>query len=430
MSETTSFSIAIVGGGLGGLFAALCIHHHCASSSISKPIKIDVYEQAAEYKEIGAGIAVGISAVRLVDELGLLDDIYAIAGTRPGSNATLVYRRFDSGDEIFRMPVPKPGDVQVAACARTALLDLFKTAVERRGAATLHTRKACQGVEDGGEHVVLSFADGTTARADLVIACDGIHSAIRDQFIADPAVYSGQVAYRDVIPRASLGALPDNGATMWLAKHKHLLVYPISRGEEFNFVAFVDQPEREARDVRESWVTTCERAEVQAAFAEHEEGAQAILRALSDRPAKWRINDREPLDQWHFMGGKVMLLGDAAHAMLPHLGAGCSQSMEDGWVLGRALSDHFRGGTSSRLPTLEAVASLYQAARLPRAQKTQTASRAVGKVYGFQAEDLVDLPFDDCCPLIAGRVREAMMSSWYGDVDVGYENERAKRTSN
>lgn len=211
---------------------------------------------------------------------------------------------------------------------------------------------------------------------------------------------------------------------MWLAKHSHFFVYPISKGEELNVVAFTNKPETEADKIAESWTTTCTREDVQRDFPNHEETVQSVIRAMRDKPSRWRINDREPLDTWHFMNGTVILLGDSAHAMLPHLGAGAGQGMEDGWVLGRALSDYLQQRESSQSATLETVASLYQAARLPRAQKAQSTSRVVGNTYDCQTEDLIDLTFEECCPILGERIASAMKWVWDEDLDICYENAR------
>ncbi len=150
---------------------------------------------------------------------------------------------------------------------------------------------------------------------------------------------------------------------------------------------------------------------------------QDLIQLMNERPSKWSINDREPLDRWHWMGGKVVLLGDAAHAMLPHLGAGAGQSLEDGWVLGRAVGEYLRsdGQGSSHFESLESTAALYQAVRLPRAQKTQATSRAAGDTYEMQAPDMLEKSFEECCGLIAERTREMMKWVWEEDLDAAYE---------
>lgn len=142
-TDDTPFRVAIVGGGIGGLFCALSIHHHCTSTNAN--IAIDVYEQAAQYKEIGAGVGLGINAARLLHKLGIGDKLNAIAGNRTG--VWISFRRFDNSDEIVTLPVNDNNTVRQAPCARTDLLDLLRESVEERGAATLHTKKACQRVE-------------------------------------------------------------------------------------------------------------------------------------------------------------------------------------------------------------------------------------------------------------------------------------------
>lgn len=144
MGEYTSqqpFRIAIVGGGITGLYSALAIHHHCKRAGVS--LKIDVYEQAAEYKEIGAGVSLRPDAAQLVHNVGLGDGLDAIAGSSNG----MLYRRYDDGGEIVTIPMSREGVVKIAPCARSELLDLLKGGIESRGAASLHTGKACQRVE-------------------------------------------------------------------------------------------------------------------------------------------------------------------------------------------------------------------------------------------------------------------------------------------
>lgn len=125
------------------MFCTLAIHHHCIAAGV--PIEIDVYEQASQYKEIGAGVGVGINAARLVHKLGIGDRLNAIAGHRTG--VWITFRRFDDSADIVTVPVNDDQTVRQAPCARSDLLDLLRGAVEERGAATLHTKKACNRVE-------------------------------------------------------------------------------------------------------------------------------------------------------------------------------------------------------------------------------------------------------------------------------------------
>ena len=209
-----------------------------------------------------------------------------------------------------------------------------------------------------------------------------------------------------------------------MAKHRHFLVFPISQNKQLNIVAFVTKGEDEVADVEESWTSICDRKDVEIDFEGFDENVQEIISLMPEKPSKWRLNDRKTLDLWHYLDGKVMLLGDAAHAMLPHLGAGAGQSLEDGWVLGRALSEYLTSSAKAHFTSLASTAQLYQDVRLPRAQKTQVTSRAAGNTYEMQTDDMLDKTFDECCPLIAERTRERMKWVWEEDLDAAYEKVR------
>ena len=135
------FRIAIVGGGIGGLFAALSIHHHCSP----KDVHIDVYEQAAEYKEIGAGVAIGPNAAKLIEKLGLLEETWKIAGKR--GKDWFSFRRYDNGAEILTVPIPEASRMLQLPMHRAEFLDILVRAILSRGAATLHTQKQCRSLE-------------------------------------------------------------------------------------------------------------------------------------------------------------------------------------------------------------------------------------------------------------------------------------------
>ncbi|KAF2769638.1 FAD/NAD(P)-binding domain-containing protein [Teratosphaeria nubilosa] len=415
------FKIAVVGGGIGGLFCSLAIHHHCTEAGTS--IDIDVYEQASHYKEIGAGIGVGINAARLYHKLGIGQKLNAVAGT--GNGVWITFRRFDNSEEILTLPSDDNAAIRQAPCARSDLLDLLRETIDSRRAATLHTKKALKRVEDFQDRVRLHFADSSIVEANMVIACDGIHSAVRSQFVVDNAIFSGQIAYRGVIPIKSIPFWPfDTYRVAWLAKHRHLLVSPMAANKSLNIVAFVTKSESEVADVKESWTSTCERKDAVDDFAGFDEPAQQVIRLLPEKPSKWKINDRLPLNQWHYMGGKVVLLGDAAHAMLPHLGAGAGQAVEDAWVLGRAFGDFLAGAKNEHFASLERMAQLYQDVRLPRAQKVQRTSRLAGDTYEFQAEDMKDKTLEECIPIMAERTSERMKWVWEEDLDAAYEKAR------
>lgn len=147
MASQHPFSIAIVGGGIAGLFAALCIQHHLSKSPSNRQLQIQVYEQAAEYKEIGAGIGVGPNAVRLFAELGLFDRLNALSSNTNARGPD--FRRYDTGEKLFDWPKVRAGiaPARTVGCARSELLDLLRGAVEERDAAKLYTGMACSRLE-------------------------------------------------------------------------------------------------------------------------------------------------------------------------------------------------------------------------------------------------------------------------------------------
>lgn len=208
-----------------------------------------------------------------------------------------------------------------------------------------------------------------------------------------------------------------------------MLVFPISQNKVLNVVAFVTAQEDQVQDIKESWTSVCEKADVEKDFAGFEKTVQNIISLMPDQPSKWRLNDREPLDRWHYFDGKVVLLGDAAHAMLPHLGAGAGQSLEDAWVLGRTLGEHLQGSDPERLGSLEGCAAHYQAVRKPRAQKVQRTSRIAGDTYEMQAEDMLDKSYEDCLPLMAERTASRMKFVWEEDLDEAYDKAKDASTT-
>lgn len=195
----------------------------------------------------------------------------------------------------------------------------------------------------------------------------------------------------------------------------------MSQNRSLNVVAFVAKREDEIPDLRESWSGTCDRRELERDFAGFEETVQAIIRLLPARPSKWRINDHEPVPQWTFLDGRVVLLGDACHATTPHQGAGAGQAIEDGYILSRALADWLSGG---RKTPLKDWMELYQRIRLPRAQKVVTTSREAGALYEFESPDLIDLPYDEAVPIVAEKLKSRMKWIWAEDLDAVYDKQR------
>jgi hypothetical protein len=176
--------------------------------------------------------------------------------------------------------------------------------------------------QDHGSTVTISFADGAVASANLVIACDGIHSTVRSQFAVDKPTYSGRVAFRGLVPMSAISSdWPYSSWTLsWLAPNKHFLVFPISQNRLLNVVAFVAKEENELGGLKESWKASAPRSQLEKEYEGWTGTVQRIIKAMPMVISEWKINDREPLFQWCYMDGKVVLSGDAAHAMVPQQG--------------------------------------------------------------------------------------------------------------
>ncbi|KIW91094.1 uncharacterized protein Z519_07988 [Cladophialophora bantiana CBS 173.52] len=423
ITDPATFNVAIIGGGIGGLTTALSVAYHSPTLQ-----NITVYEQAPAYKEIGAGIGIGVNAARILKKLGVWQAANAISGERNGVHRSC--RRYDTGEEIVAvgaMDENADGGVRQLSVHRAEILDVLYQELIRNygGRVTLKTDMKATRVEDCGSEVAIYFANATNPMetANLVIACDGIHSTIRSQFALDKPRYSGRIAYRGLLP---LSAISDKWpypsyAVSWLAPDKHFLVFPISQNKTLNVVAFVTKPENELGDLKESWTSSAPRRELESEYAGWEPTVGAVIQEMEAWPGKWRLNDRELLEQWTYLNGKVVLAGDAAHAMLPHQGSGAGHAIEDAYILGLIVSDYF----ANPIPGLAAYTALYQAVRRPRAQKAQITSRQAGDVYEMQGKEFEGIAsYEDGLPIVREKLAGRMKWVWGHDLEADYQKAR------
>jgi len=345
--------VAIIGGGIGGLTAARALHR--------RGVEVAIYESAPELREIGAGVALGPNAMKVLRSLELEDDVRGIAGrwewavTRHGKTGRVISKTSrDQQATLF-------GSAGATA-HRADLLDVLANSLPS-GIVTLGAR--CVGVESGENFAVARFQDGSEIGADLLVGADGIHSVVRESLFGPGAPrFTGKICYRSVVRVDAVpGAPPQAANVQWLGPHGTIVLYPVRRDELINVVCHSDDENYR----HESWVTECPRAEVLERYSGWHE---SLLRVFSagDVWYKWALYDRDPIPKW--TRDRVTVLGDAAHSMLPYLGQGACQAIEDGCVLAAAVAAE---------PD-DPVAALrrYERTRRPRASQVVLASRERG----------------------------------------------------
>ncbi len=229
----------------------------------------------------------------------------------------------------------------------------------------MHLGARCVHVDSDDKGAMARFNDGTEIEADVIVGADGIHSAVRTSlFGRDAPRFTGKICWRCLVPVDSVpGGLPTTDSTTWLGPHGAVVVYLVRRGELVNVVAHYDNDSW----TEESWIRECDRQEVIDNYAGWNESLLRLFSA-SEKHYKWALYDREPLPKW--TKGRATIMGDAAHAMLPYLGQGACQAMEDGVVLASAL-DAMPDDVSGAL-------KLYERVRLPRANRVVISARERG----------------------------------------------------
>ncbi len=360
MSE--QLRIAIVGGGIGGLTAALALR--------GRGLDVTVFEQAGELLEIGAGMSIHPNAALLLQRIGLTDRIKTI-----GTPIAGLLLRTSQGERIDTSASPSSG-VQSYNVHRAEFLKLLADA-QPDGTLHLNHRLSWAGETNG--RVQLTFAHGATVEADLAIGADGIHSVVqRDIGLKTYPSSEGIMAYRGLIPSEWLSWAKDIGGqmAMWLGKGRSFLCYPVSSGRLINMVAFVPTN----LESEESWMAPGDLKALAAEYAGWDDPVLETIGAL-DQTFRWGIYDRAPLPYWST--GQMTLLGDAAHSMVPHLGQGAAQAIEDGFTLAVVLEGAKRQDVPRRLKA-------YETLRLERTSQIQTMARDTGRFFRTEYGDVTE----------------------------------------
>src|SRR5262245_1515299 len=342
--------IAIVGGGIGGLAAALALEQRGAETVVC--------EQSGALSEIGAGLNLSPNALKALRALGVEDAVIAT-----GSESDfLVIRSWKSGRVISRM---RRGAFRAQFGApnvsvhRADLIDVLHRALRT---TDIRLGSRCAAVEGGDRGAVARLADGSEIEADIIVGADGIHSAVRKSlFGADSPRFTGCICWRGMAPA---DAVPRDIAVaegaMWMGPHGHVVHYPVRRGELVNIVAHFDSNGW----TEESWTRECGLSEVTTTYAGWHSDLLRLYPA-SERWYKWALYDRDPLERWS--KGRMTLLGDSAHAMLPYLGQGAGMAIEDACVLSAAIARHD--------DVLDQALLAYERLRAPRARAAVLGAR-------------------------------------------------------
>lgn len=359
--DATRPRIAIVGGGIGGTTAAIALHRH--------GFDVAVYERAAELAEIGAGVLMTPNGVRALGRLDLAARAAELGGA-VGTGST--YYRMDGTVIAPILTTDSAGWNGVFGMHRADLLGILADALPD---SAIRTGQRCVGFDQDDRTCRLTFADGGTAEADAVVAADGIHSTLQS-WVTEPSEprHSGSVAYRGLLPIDRIPTWPAGISQLWMGEGKHFLVYPVRRGELINYVGFVPSDER----ARESWSAPGDPAALAAAFAGWDAPVEELLSTV-ESTYWWGLYDREPLSTW--TQGRLTLLGDAAHPMLPHLGQGANQAIEDGVALAEILAQ-------ADTATIPHGLLAYEELRRKRTTDVQLGARANGLRYDSAYADL------------------------------------------
>jgi salicylate hydroxylase len=347
---TERVCVAVIGGGIGGLAAA--------ASLLQAGFDVQVYEQAKALGEVGAGINIGPNASRLLHRLGLAERLGA-CGVKP---TTFDQRRWDDGRFLVRAPLGAMVEEKFGAPYYTFhRADLHGALASLLPAERVHLGHCFTGLVDHGDQVEAQFDNGSTVSVDVLVGADGIHSEVRHALLGpEKPRFTGCAAYRGLVPADRLTHLDLERTTqIWMGPERHFVHYFVSAGRLVNFVAVTEEDSWQ----RESWIDRGEVADALAAFAGWHPQVRAII-AATDETYKWALFDRAPLPRWSLR--RVTLLGDACHPMLPFMGQGAAQAIEDAATLTACLK---------KLDDVPTALKLYETLRLPRVSRLQSMSQ-------------------------------------------------------
>lgn len=344
-------SVAVIGGGIGGATAAL--------SLLRSGFHVHVYEQTREPREVGAGIQISPNASHILHRLGLADTLAGM-GVKP---LALHQRGWRDGRTLLHTPLAGVMDAAFGAPHyQIHRADVLRALINVIPSDRVHFGYRLTGLVDHGNFVEAHFDNGICVNADVLVGADGIHSTVRRiLFGQEQPHFTGCICYRGLVPTERLAhlAIPVE-SQIWMGPGRHFVHYYVRNKQLLNFVAVIEQDTW----TKESWTDRGDVADAIAAFEDWHSQLREILSAV-DETFIWALFDRPPMQHWSV--GRVTLLGDACHAMLPFMAQGAAQAIEDGATLAACLSHGGKGNV------IEAL-SRYEKCRLPRTARVQALS--------------------------------------------------------
>ena len=346
-------SIAIVGAGMGGLAAAATLR--------SIGMKVHVYEQAARFERIGAGIQMMPNSMKVLRQIGI-EDMLIKSSFSPYSHLN---REWNTGKVLRELPMPEELFGAPYLCMHRA--DLTSALSSAVPSDVIHFNKKLIGLDENSSGVSLTFHDGTSVVADAVVGADGVHSIVRDIVVGpDEPIHKGRIAYRAVFSADRMsGRDIGQSRTKWWGIDRHIVMYYVTaQCSEIYFVTSV--PESAEWVTPESWSAKGDVNDLRDAYVDFHPDVRAVLDACPDCH-KWAILEREPLPRWS--DGHVVLVGDACHPMTPYMAQGAATSIEDAAILARCIK-------AVDGEDLTAAFRQFEANRKPRTSKIQAISSA------------------------------------------------------
>lgn len=334
-------SAIVVGAGIGGLTAAISLDQHGWD--------VTILEQAPALAEVGAGIQISPNGTKILERLGLLSALEQVAFEAPA----IELRMGTSGRRVFHMPMAAAARHRWGGphlnVHRADLVDVLQSGFQ----GTMRLGQTVTAATPDGQ---VLLADGTALQADVIVAADGLHSRLRAQVAGpDTARFTGNIAWRCTVPADRVHNIPQ-ATTIWAGPRRHAITNWIRGGALLNFVGIVETDDRGA----EAWDRVGDPADALADFAGWVPQVRDTIRS-ADQILRWPIYDRQPTPLW--IDGRVALLGDAAHPMVPSMAQGAVQAIEDAWVLANCLNGDIDAGLQR-----------YQSLRQPRTARVQQTS--------------------------------------------------------